>query len=159
MFTLNSHDKNSLLFDFFMDNEKKYTNGEITVVWKPELCIHAANCWKELCEVFDPKKRPWVNTGGADTERIIQQVNRCPSGALSYYFNNKKEKKGMEQTGNNNGTTIEIMENGPLIVKSLIYVKNNGNENKHEKGAAFCRCGKSGNEPYCDGSHMKNPFE
>jgi uncharacterized Fe-S cluster protein YjdI len=69
----------------------KYTNGEVTVVWKPDTCIHSKICWTELREVFDPFKRPWVNMDGGTTERIIEQVKKCPSGALSYYLNDERE--------------------------------------------------------------------
>jgi uncharacterized Fe-S cluster protein YjdI len=63
---------------------KEYSNGEITIVWQPGLCRHAAFCGHELPEVFRPKERPWVNPQGATTQRIVEQVKRCPSGALSY---------------------------------------------------------------------------
>lgn len=66
---------------------KKYTNGEITVVWKPAVCTHSKRCWTQLLEVFDPRKHPWIDMEGADTERIAEQVRRCPSGALSFYQN------------------------------------------------------------------------
>lgn len=65
----------------------KYTNGEITVVWKPGICQHSAICWKGLIEVFNPQVRPWIKMDGATTERIIEQVGKCPSGALSYFKN------------------------------------------------------------------------
>ena len=71
----------------------KYTNGEVTVVWKPDTCIHSKICWTELREVFDPFKRPWVNMEGSTTERIIEQVKKCPSGALSYYLNDEKPEE------------------------------------------------------------------
>lgn len=67
--------------------EKKYTNGEITVVWKPESCIHSKNCWKGLITVFNPKDKPWIKMDGASSERIIEQVKKCPSGALSFFLN------------------------------------------------------------------------
>lgn len=70
---------------------KKYTNGEVTVVWKPALCQHSKICWTGLLEVFDPRKKPWINMEGADSQRIITQVEKCPSGALSYYMNKDKE--------------------------------------------------------------------
>jgi uncharacterized Fe-S cluster protein YjdI len=71
--------------------EKRYANADITVVWKPEVCIHSTKCWKSLLPVFDPRKRPWVNLEGAATERIIQTVENCPSGALTYVKNVKDE--------------------------------------------------------------------
>jgi uncharacterized Fe-S cluster protein YjdI len=76
------------------DITKKYTNGEVTIVWKPALCIHSTRCWKgpnALPEVFKPQQNPWITPEGASTERIIQQVKQCPSGALSYYMNNEAE--------------------------------------------------------------------
>ena len=63
---------------------KHYSKGDLTIAWKPELCIHSTKCWKGLKEVFDPQKRPWINMEGADAARIKGQVGRCPSGALSY---------------------------------------------------------------------------
>ena len=63
---------------------REYTNGEITVVWKPALCEHSRYCWTQLPGVFDPQKRPWVNMEGATTEAIIAQIRKCPSGALMW---------------------------------------------------------------------------
>jgi putative redox protein len=67
----------------------KYPNDEITVVWKPEFCQHSARCWSQLPEVFDYKKKHWINPNGASSERIIGQVKKCPSGALSFFYNAK----------------------------------------------------------------------
>jgi len=72
------------------DITKKYDNGEVTVVWKPDLCIHSARCVKGLPGVFNTAAKPWINVAGADTEAIINQVNQCPSGALSYIRNIKE---------------------------------------------------------------------
>ena len=72
-----------------MEKIKEYTNGEVTVVWKPERCIHSENCWRGLPSVFNPKERPWVKIDGADTDAIIAQVRKCPSGALSTYMNDE----------------------------------------------------------------------
>ena len=33
----------------------QYTNNEITVIWKPNVCIHTT-CCKRLIEVFNPKE-------------------------------------------------------------------------------------------------------
>jgi uncharacterized Fe-S cluster protein YjdI len=72
-----------------MQKTIKYSNDEITVVWKPEVCQHSTLCWKGLIEVFDPGEKPWIKMDGATTERIIEQVKKCPSGALSYLINEK----------------------------------------------------------------------
>lgn len=69
------------------DITKTYSNQDITIIWKPSTCTHSTLCWKGvtgLITVFDPRKRPWITPEGASTEEIIERVDRCPSGALSY---------------------------------------------------------------------------
>ncbi|MGG9971237.1 (4Fe-4S)-binding protein [Ferruginibacter sp. SUN002] len=61
----------------------KYTNGEITVLWKPDICTHSGICARGLFEVFNPNRKPWIDMSQADTQTIIEQVKKCPSGALS----------------------------------------------------------------------------
>jgi uncharacterized Fe-S cluster protein YjdI len=73
------------------DITKKYTNGEITIVWKPAQCTHSTLCWKGLGEVFDPRKHPWITPEKASSEKIIEQIKKCPSGALSYFHNSEGE--------------------------------------------------------------------
>jgi uncharacterized Fe-S cluster protein YjdI len=73
------------------DITKKYTNGEVTIVWKPNTCIHSAICFRGLGSVFHPQTLPWITPEAAPTEKIIEQVKKCPSGALSYYQNAEGE--------------------------------------------------------------------
>lgn len=137
------------------DITKKYTNGEVTIIWQPAKCIHSMNCFKGLGNVFDPKKRPWVNTEGAGTEEIVDQIKKCPSGALSYTMNNQEEKPESVQAE----TKIELAQDGPLMVYGNInIITNNGKSLKRSNVTAFCRCGASGNKPFCDGTHKKIGF-
>lgn len=68
---------------------KEYTNGEITIVWKPDVCIHSGICVKTLPKVYKPNERPWIQMEHATSQEMIDQVAKCPSGALSI----KKEDK------------------------------------------------------------------
>jgi uncharacterized Fe-S cluster protein YjdI len=66
---------------------KEYSNGEITVVWQPKKCQHAGICVQTLPKVYNPKAKPWITVENATTEELKNQINNCPSGALSYYTN------------------------------------------------------------------------
>ena len=61
-------------------DSEKYSNGEITVIWKPGLCQHSTHCWKGLINVFNPQKKPWININGDTSERIIEQVKNAQVG-------------------------------------------------------------------------------
>lgn len=65
-------------------NHRNYSNSEIIVHWKPELCSHSTICVKNLPKVFNASKRPWVDIKAAETKEIIKVVEMCPSGALSW---------------------------------------------------------------------------
>ena len=75
---------------------KEYSNGEVTVVWKSALCRHSGNCVRGLPQVFNWAARPWINIEAATTEQIIAQVEKCPSGALSFYMNADKASTSEE---------------------------------------------------------------
>ncbi len=133
---------------------KEYSNGEITVVWKPNTCIHSGICFRGLPNVFDPRKRPWTNIEGASTHEIVEQVNKCPSGALSYFRNNAEIKENVP------GNTIEVSNDGPLLIHGNFKLMSNGREEYVQNTTtALCRCGSSGNKPFCDGSHLRISFK
>ncbi len=135
---------------------KKYTNGEVTIVWKPESCIHSGICFRGLGEVFNPQRRPWIVPGAGTSEQIINQVKKCPSGALSYYMNSDTQDTTVSVDSE---TIVEPTPNGPLMVYGNVTVKDSkGTLTKKHKATAFCRCGSSANKPYCDGTHSKINF-
>jgi uncharacterized Fe-S cluster protein YjdI len=136
----------------------KYTNGEVTIVWKPDSCIHSTLCWKGLKEVFNPAERPWIKPEGAVTEKIIEQVRKCPSGALSYFLNNEEGKEIVAEAAEM--LNIEIALNGPILIKTECVIKHNDGREETKTGTtALCRCGQSSNKPYCDGTHRKVDFK
>ena len=135
------------------DQHRDYSNDAITVHWRPEKCIHSGNCVRGLPEVFDTKRKPWIDVNGADADRVMGQVERCPSGALS------ATRKGEGRAAESGGTEVEVSANGPLLLKGTCVVKHpDGREEAREKVTAFCRCGASANKPYCDGTHRKVGF-
>jgi uncharacterized Fe-S cluster protein YjdI len=141
------------------DITKKYTNGEVTIVWKPGACIHSRICWNAttgLPEVFNPAEHSWIKPEAASTERIIEQVKKCPSGALSFYLNNEAGEVASVSAE----SIVETVPNGPLLVYGNLVVRDKeGRETHKNKVTAFCRCGHSANKPYCDGSHVGAGFE
>lgn len=133
---------------------KEYAKGDFTVVWKPKKCIHSEICWKTLPEVYDPKGKPWINPENASVEALKSQIDKCPSGALTYTL---KEEIAMEET---KSIECNIVENGPLLVSGNLKVMlANGTTEEKKRSTAFCRCGASENKPYCDGTHKKIDFK
>lgn len=136
--------------------KKKYTKENLTVVWQPELCIHSRECFKGLPHVFNPGNRPWVNMDSESVDRIKNQVDRCPSGALSYVVDHE------EATPDNTLVStpiIDISENGPILISGPAKIKYKGNQELREsKTIALCRCGGSSKKPFCDGTHKQEGF-
>lgn len=157
---------------------RQYTNGEITVFWIPSKCIHATTCFRELIEVFNPGRRPWVNMEGAPTRRISEVVNKCPTQALLWKYNSELTdtellaQRQVEREEVNPETVSEpgpskrikpvnvrIMKDGPIVVDGLFRIIGpDSREVKPTMMTSFCRCGNSKSQPYCDGMHRKIGF-
>jgi uncharacterized Fe-S cluster protein YjdI len=133
---------------------KEYTNGEITVVWKPHLCDHSAVCIRELPKVFDTFSRPWIKMDAASSEEIIKVVDRCPTKALTWYRNSDGRKEIQHDTKNSEKTIVTIVKNGSIRISGNFILLNEDNEPvATESSISLCRCGKSKRHPFCDGSH------
>jgi hypothetical protein len=89
---------------------------------------------------------------GASTDEIVAAVDGCPSGALRW--------RRADGTSAPVPETLEVepMENGPLLVRGPIRVVRPDGTSEELPRAAFCRCGHSGNKPFCDGSHREVGF-
>jgi CDGSH-type Zn-finger protein len=61
----------------------------------------------------------------------------------------------------NDNVLIEVRENGPYLVQGPLKFKDaQGNEQVVDRAwVALCRCGGSGNKPFCDGTHSAENFQ
>jgi CDGSH-type Zn-finger protein len=65
---------------------------------------------------------------------------------------------GFEQGGGK--LRVRLAENGPLLLSgNFVIVASSGRIAWQGTEAALCRCGSSGNKPFCDGSHKAVGFK
>ncbi len=134
-----------------MSKVQKYAGRKITVCFDPGRCIHVGNCVRGLPGVFRANvSGPWIDPDAADAGELAALIETCPSGALTY----RRTDKGAEEAAPGRNS-ITIVADGPLNVHADMDI--NG---RPEPGyrTALCRCGASGNRPYCDGSHTDAGF-
>lgn len=55
---------------------------KVEVRFDRRTCIHSGVCLASLPEVFDLDRRPWIQPENADSEKLLEAVALCPSGAL-----------------------------------------------------------------------------
>lgn len=157
---------------------RKYSNDEITVFWKPGACVHASYCYRELIEVFDPSRRPWVDMKGASTLKIIETVDLCPTEALAWKWNDEEKNKDVttahpnhikfrrpdlmdkpDDTPVENPVSVKVMPDGPIVIKGNFTFNNSGTTKEIKDSIiSICRCGESDHQPFCDGKHRKTGF-
>ena len=56
--------------------------------------------------------------------------------------------------------TITPSEDGPYVVSGPVKLTDvDGRQIPHDEQMALCRCGQSGNKPFCDGTHLSVDFD
>lgn len=127
-----------------------YKGEEVTVRYNPRVCSHAAFCVTKLPSVFDPKAKPWCDPDGASKADVEAIVRACPSGALSLGEAEHLLEEGRAQ--------ITIQKNGPYWVQGGEIDVPLAGEGATAEKKVLCRCGLSGNKPYCDGTHYNEKW-
>jgi CDGSH-type Zn-finger protein len=137
------------------DKRRSYIGENITIHDNRAICSHAEHCVKNLPSVFKLNTKPWINPDGTTVEDIIETIEKCPSGALSYSidgveYRDQDDRKPM----------VTVSQNGPYIMTGGIELIG---EVQFGQGASkehytLCRCGASKNKPFCDGLHRDINF-
>jgi CDGSH-type Zn-finger protein/uncharacterized Fe-S cluster protein YjdI len=135
-------------------HQRDYETDAIRVHWDSSRCIHTGICLRTLPQVFDVRRRPWVEIDAADADTIADAVSRCPTGALRY-----ERLDGAEQEQPERPTVVVPIEDGPLLVVGDLDVRGpDGEQITHEDRLTLCRCGLSHNQPFCDNSHRRHEW-
>lgn len=132
---------------------RSYEGKGIVVRFELGRCIHAAECVKGLPDVFDPRRRPWIDPGKAEPDDIAKVVSRCPTGALTF-----ERLDGGPGEDTPAGNRLSPVPDGPLYASGCFSVALPDGEVLEATRVALCRCGASENKPFCDNRHRVVAF-
>ena len=139
--------------ELYRDSAEVLEGPALTLTDNEHLCVHARFCMRA--------GGIWnlVKQSGDQTARdiAIEEASNCPSGRLVVYDNSTGEAIEPEL-----GKSIVVIEypprgeHGPLWVRGGIPVlSTDGEPYEIRNRVTLCRCGRSGNKPFCDGSHVE----
>lgn len=123
---------------------------QVRITFDGKKCIHARNCVLSQPAVFKANVvGPWIDPDAASPEELLTVASRCPSGAIRV---DRLDGSPSEQPSARN--SVAVLENGPYAVRGDLRVAGAPAGVR----ATLCRCGQSGNKPYCDGAHAAAKF-
>jgi CDGSH-type Zn-finger protein len=136
------------------DKVLSYKGEEITIHDNRGVCSHDGSCWRCLPTVFNKDmKFKWINPDGDSVKKIVETIELCPSGALSYSIGGTKCQDLLREP------RIKAAKDGPLEITGFIGLKDDqGSTPQSKEHYTLCRCGASKNKPFCDGGHKKAGF-
>jgi CDGSH-type Zn-finger protein/ferredoxin len=137
---------------------KSYVGKKITIHDNRKICSHAAECVNNLPSIFRLNQRPWIDPDQETTEtteKIIEIIKKCPSGALSYSID------GIEYRDYDGKPLVKVSKDGPYLVSGGIELIGEVEfpEDVSKEHYTLCRCGTSNNKPFCDGTHNSINFK
>src|SRR5690606_3589666 len=143
-----------------------YETRQVRVTFDPAKCIHSGICLMTLPSVFNISRRRWIDPDQASPDQVLAAVAKCPSGALqaslvtavhpSPLANAPPEPDPRAVPGDDQpaAVTITVRDRGSLLIGGPFRVVDAaGNTLREGQSCALCRCGRSRNKPFCDGSH------
>lgn len=136
-------------------NTYQYPSKKVDITWDGRVCIHIAECGRAKGDLFIDGRKPWCKPDLTSVEEVIEVVESCPSGALTY---NVKDGDMVERTVDEN--TVMVTYNGPFFVRGELEIDGAPEDMPGVCfRAALCRCGQSKNKPFCDNAHETAGFQ
>ncbi len=127
----------------------EWKGKRITIVDNSDVCCRDRACVNNLPKVFEEE-----NPDAATVKEIIDTIRKCPSGALTYKMGGRHCQDFHREPA------ITVARNGPLKVVGGIRLKDEmQSQPACPEHYTLCRCGRSQNKPFCDGSHLDVGFQ
>ena len=134
----------------YSDEAEANPGPAATLFDNSSLCAHARFC--------DAGNEAWGEVEMAGAEHVLateRMVFRCPGGRLTLV--DKTTGADLDPAEEQSISFIEdplIGASGPIMLRGgVTVVGSDGREYEVRNRQALCRCGKSSNKPFCDGSH------
>ena len=145
----------------YMEQAEKVTGGTLVLTDVRRICAQARFC--------DKAGGVWqltVDSGGKKARKLaIQEACDCPAGRLVQWDKKKWGKRNGKPIEPKLKPSISLVEDpeervsGPIWVKGGVpVVSSNGKKYEARNRVTLCRCGRSRNKPFCDGSHIGAGF-
>lgn len=135
----------------YMERAETFESPDLKITDVYELCDHSRFCQRSggirslIQKSDDPEAR----------QIAIEEAMICPSGRLVLW--DKKTGKPFEKEFEPSIVLVHDKQKGcegPLWVRGYIPIESaDGSMYESRNRVTLCRCGKSENKPYCDGSH------
>jgi CDGSH-type Zn-finger protein/uncharacterized Fe-S cluster protein YjdI len=136
------------------DKVHDYQGSQADVHWDERLCIHVGECGRAPNDLFVGGRKPWCQPDRVNVDEIVDVVERCPSGALTY----TRKDGGASETAQPENI-VTVVYNGPLFVHGDLRIDGAEDMPGMRFRASLCRCGQSKNKPFCDNSHDAAGFK
>ena len=137
-----------------LDGAERFEGPDISLTDNPPYCAFARMC--------DAKGQVWnlvEERGERARELTVREADRCPAGRLSAWSGGEPHEPYFEPSlGLIEDPQMEC--SGPLWVRGGIPVsREDGFVYEVRNRVALCRCGRSANKPFCDGTHAPIRFD
>ena len=137
----------------YLDRVERIDGPTLSLTDAEGMCVHARFCMRA--------GGIWNLTRQSDNsearELAIEEAGNCPSGRLVVW--DSETGNALEPEFEKSIVIIEYPprdEHGPLWVRGGIAVESSdGHVYEIRNRVTLCRCGKSCNKPFCDGSHVE----
>jgi CDGSH-type Zn-finger protein len=143
--------------DDYDDGVKLYPGPTLSLKDNERLCAFARFC--------DPAGHVWALVAQTDKKgprlQFLHEAASCPGGRL-VAVENKSDADMEPRLEPSIGLVIDTRAkvDGPLWIRGGIpIIAADGYTYEVRNRLALCRCGNSGNKPYCDGTHAAEAME
>ena len=133
------------------DRMHVYSGDGVEVTDDPSLCTHVGFCttrrthvWEMIHETDDPEVKA----------QMLAMISRCPSGRLG-----QRPSADAAEVEPAFEPSVVVVRDGPLWIRGGVEVIGaDGEPYERRNRVALCRCGRSRNMPFCDGTHDEIGF-